>query len=107
LRNRVTVEYSLDSRIEWLLSRYEALLAAQRGHAQNLLRKVPALSAPSEGLVHAEIIAVVRQLRRQLETAQSEIAGLKGPDSVIAAWNRLCLAIMTRATRRSGPHSPH
>jgi hypothetical protein len=38
LRNRTIVEYSLDSRIEWLLSRYETLLAAQRDGAHNLLR---------------------------------------------------------------------
>lgn len=76
LRNRVTVEYSLNSRTEWLLSRYEALLAGQRDDAQKLLRKLPALSAPSEGLVHAEITVMVRQLREQLEMAQREIAAL-------------------------------
>jgi hypothetical protein len=76
LRSRVTIEYSLNSRAEWLLSRYEALLEGERDGAQNLLRKLSASSVPSEGLVHAEITGMVRDLRKQLESAMRTIAAL-------------------------------
>jgi len=76
LRKRVAAEYSLNSRTEWLLSRYEVLLAGQHEDLRKPLRKLPALSVPSEGLVHAEITATVRQLREQLAMAQLEIAAL-------------------------------
>jgi hypothetical protein len=84
LRRRVTVEYALQARTDWILSRYEALLArpsddAQMRHAQ------PVFSAPSEGLVYAEVTATVRHLRGQLEAAQRQIVALRDP---LPGWTR-------------------
>jgi hypothetical protein len=72
LRNRVTTEYSLRARVDWLLLRYEVLLADQRD-AATYSRKLTTFSAPGEGLVHAEITSEVRKLREQLATAQRQI----------------------------------
>jgi hypothetical protein len=72
LRRRVTAEYALSGRTEWILSRYEALLARQMDDAKNR-RALPAFSAPSEGLVYADLTATVRHLRRQLEAAQRQL----------------------------------
>jgi hypothetical protein len=73
LRNRVAVEYSLSSRVEWLALRYGALLADQRGDERKRLPKGPAFLAPSEGLVYAEMTSEVRRLRERLAVAQCEI----------------------------------
>jgi hypothetical protein len=72
LRNRITTEYSLRARVDWLLLRYEALLADQRDAAKSP-RRLATFSAPGEGLVHAEITTEVRKLREQLATAQRQI----------------------------------
>jgi hypothetical protein len=76
LRGKVAVQYSLKSRVEWLLSRYEELLASRSEDALKR-RADPGLSAPSEGLVHAEVTAAVKQLRGQLEAAERQIAALR------------------------------
>jgi hypothetical protein len=65
LRNRISTEYALSVRTEWLLSRYEKLLADRRDSAQTH-DPSPTLAVPSEGLVHAEITARVRKLREEL-----------------------------------------
>jgi hypothetical protein len=76
LRNRITAGYALSGRTEWLLSRYDALLASRQRGAQKAQR--PAGSVPGEGLAHAEIIATVRRLREQfkaaVETSQRDMA---------------------------------
>jgi len=73
LRNRIAVEYSLASRTEWLLVRFEGLLADRRNGAQKFLRNPSIFEAPGEGLVYAEITGTVRELRKQLEAAQQQI----------------------------------
>jgi hypothetical protein len=83
LRRRVTVEYALSARTDWLLSRYEALLARQPDDAQKRLA-LPPLPAPAEGLVYAELTATVRDLRRQLEAAQQKLDAM----SQMPAWTR-------------------
>ena len=83
LRNKIATEYALTVRTEWLLSRYGTLLADRRDCAKTH-HASPTLAVPSEGLVHAEIAAMVRELRKQLaaatETSQRErvrqLAGL-------------------------------
>lgn len=99
LRNRIAVEYSLASRTEWLLARFEGLLADRRNGAQKFLRNPSIFEAPGEGLVYAEITGTVRELRKQLEaaqqqieTAQQEIAalGMLGiPQRIRRKWKQL------------------
>lgn len=78
LRKRVTANYALSGRTEWLLSRYDRLLANRRDGAKTHHASPAFLSVPSEGFVHAEITAMVRNLRKQLvaaaETLQRERA---------------------------------
>jgi hypothetical protein len=78
LRKRVTADYALSGRSEWLLSCYDTLLAHQRDGAKTHHASSAFLSAPSEGFVHAEITAMVRNLRKELvaaaETLQRERA---------------------------------
>ena len=76
LRNRIAAEYSLASRTAWLLTRYEELLGERRNGVQKFLRNPSIFEEPSEGLVHAEIIGTVRELRKQLEAAQQQITAL-------------------------------
>jgi hypothetical protein len=76
LRNRITREYALSARIEWLLSRYGALLADRRDGARANHASLTS-AVPSEGLVHADITAMVRQLRGQLDDANRQLADLK------------------------------
>ncbi len=88
LRNRVVAEYSLASRTEWLLSRYKELLA---DGARRSLRTPSTFLAPGEGLVHAEIAATVRELRKQLEAAQQQIAALgllRTPLGFVRKWKQ-------------------
>lgn len=74
LRSAVIAEYSLSSRIEWLLSRYESLLTGSRAR-----RHEPESTAtlPSEGLVYADLTTQNRSLRAELQAARSEIASLR------------------------------
>ena len=76
LRNRIAAEYSLASRTAWLLARYEELLGGRLNGVQKFLRNPSIFEEPSEGLVHAEIIGTVRELRKQLEAAQQQITAL-------------------------------
>ena len=78
LRKRVTADYALSGRTEWLLSCYDLLLANRRNGPKTHHVSSAFLSAPSEGFVHAEITAMVRNLRKELvavaETLQRERA---------------------------------
>ena len=74
LRRRVTSEYSLSCRAEWLLV-YRTLLADQGDPARN----PPQHSPPAEGLVHAEIAAEVRQLRRALIDTRAKLHEIANP----------------------------
>jgi hypothetical protein len=68
LRQRVVAEYALGGRIDWLLARYEAVIA---DYSRNPVAQGE-LSAPSEGLVYAELAAKVQKLTQ-------EVAELKQP----------------------------
>ena len=84
LRCRMFAEYGLKSRANWILSRYEALLARKSDGAWERCAD-PVLSPPSEGLVYAELTATVRHLRGQLEAAQRQIIELRDP---LPRWTR-------------------
>jgi hypothetical protein len=66
LRKRVTADYTLSGRTEWLLSCYDTLLAKRRDGAKTHHVSYASLAGPSEGFVHAEITAIVRNLRKEL-----------------------------------------
>ena len=70
LRKRITGEYSLRTRVHWLLSRFETLLTDRCDGAADIHSRHVALSPPSEGLVYAELIAEIKHLRNQLGKAQ-------------------------------------
>jgi hypothetical protein len=77
LRKRVSAEFSLNARADWLLARYQKLLAGRANASPNPAGECSRLTAPGEGLVHAEIAATVRELRGQLDVAQLRIAELE------------------------------
>jgi hypothetical protein len=92
LRIRIAAEYSLASRTTWLLTRYEELLGERRNGARKPLRNHSIFETPSEGLVYAELTGTVRELRKQLEAAQREIAalGMLGiPQRIRRKWKQL------------------
>jgi hypothetical protein len=70
LRKRVASEYSLNSRVEWILQRYETLLAARRDRASATDREAATDSAPGERFVYAELANSVLDLRRRLAAAE-------------------------------------
>jgi hypothetical protein len=85
-------EYSLSSRTEWLLSRYDGLLTDRRDGARKFLRNPSIFEAPGEGLVHAEITATVLELRKQLEAAQRQLVALgmlSLPLRFVRKWKQL------------------
>jgi hypothetical protein len=96
LRGRVTAAYSLRARAEWLLSRYEELLAEARDGTRTMR---PKFEAPSEGLVHAEIAITVRGLRgtvreleEKLDAAHHRIAAMNRRgigQRVVSTWQKL------------------
>jgi hypothetical protein len=89
LRKRVSAEFSLNARADWLLARYQKLLAGRANASPNPAGERSRLSAPGEGLVHAEIAATVRELREQLESAQLRIAELElHPIRLLFRWVR-------------------
>ena len=65
LRASVLAEYALSARAEWLLARYEGL---SKRRLRGALRRLwaPEVLPPREGLVHAELAAEVRRLRKAL-----------------------------------------
>jgi hypothetical protein len=80
LRKRVVADYALDSRADWLLARYDTVIAQHR----NSPVEQGHLSAPSEGLVHAELVG-------RLQTLTREVAELKK-----SGWHR-AMQFMRRA----------
>jgi len=62
LRKRVVAEYALSRRVDWLLDRYDAVVAANRRGAVDPV----ASSLPSEGLVYAELVDRVQTLTREI-----------------------------------------
>jgi hypothetical protein len=66
LRQRMVADYALGSRVDWLLARYEIVLAQ---HRKNPVEQGQ-LPAPSEGLVHAELVARIQILKREVAELQ-------------------------------------
>ena len=111
LRKRVTADYALSGRTEWLLSCYDTLLANRRDGAETHHASSAILSAPSEGFVHAEITAMVRKLRKELvaavETLQRERAEVNRERTKMARKRSRLLKIgrfLRRVSSRSTPN---
>jgi hypothetical protein len=86
LRDRIS-GYSLQARVDWLLARYDELLAR---HAAERPLPSPRMNAsipvPSEGLVYAEMVAVVRKLESSAYSRSK-------------AWARANIVVLRRLRR--------
>lgn len=73
LRQRVIAEYSLRSRVDWLLASYARLSSRERTGEL----AAGALPSPSEGHVYADMVRLLRETRQRLKIARKKIAVLE------------------------------
>ena len=82
LRRKIVEDYSLKSRVRWLIRRYEALLAAWSDRATATDRTAEDQSPPGEGFAFAELAGMVLDLREQRAAEQRMAAAT---DAAVAA----------------------
>ncbi len=88
LRSRIVDEYSLNTRVEWLMRRYEALLAARSDRAPAASGTAEAQLPPGEGFAFAEMAGMVLDLREQ-QAAERRMAAAAAADACALRFDRV------------------